>query len=85
MDIPVKYQNKPINSTKRASQELWQLGLDLDDILVILEKGYDCSASKRKKEVIEKCIAKGKKIIKIVLIDCESYWLLIHVGEFSRR
>lgn len=85
MDIFPKYQNKEIKSTKNAAEELWQFKKDLWDVLEILEKGYPCERSRRKKNVLEICIQRGKKIFKVVVVDCESYWLLIHFGKFSRR
>ncbi len=47
-----KYQNKRINATKNASEEMWHLKKDLWDVLEILKNGYDCSTSKRKAKCI---------------------------------
>jgi len=80
-----KYQNKRINVTKNASEEMWHLKKDLWDILDILENGYDCSTSKRKANVSEKCIKKGKEVFKAVVADCGSYFLLIHFGKFTYK
>ena len=80
-----KYQNKEIKATKSASEEMWHLKKDLSDVLEILEKGYDCSTSKRKANVLEKCITKGKDIFKAVVADCGDYFLLIHFGKFTYK
>ena len=85
MNIFPRYQNKEIKATKNSSEELWQLKKDLWDVLKILENGYDCSSSKRKANIIEKCLRKGKLIFKAVVADCGGYFLLIHFGKFTRR
>ena len=57
----------------------------------VLKEGYDCSRSKRRKGVLEKCIDKGNKTIKVVVqrgnieLDGQDCWELIHVGKFTRR
>mgnify|MGYP001614017211 CR=1 FL=1 len=85
MNIFPRYQNKDLKATKNSSEELWQLKKDLWDVLKILEKGYECSASRRKANIIEKCIKKGNDIFKAVVADCDDYFLLIHFGKFTRR
>lgn len=85
MDIFPRYQNKIIKATKNASEELWNLRKDLWDIKHILEGGYDYSASKRKANVIEKCVRKGDHLFKAVVIDCGDYYLLIHLGKFTYK
>ena len=55
-------------------------------VLDILENGYDCQRSKRKKGTIERCKKAGKKIHKVVVVDSPQYWddtevwLITHVG-----
>ncbi len=85
MDVFPRYQNKDIRPTKDASEELVHLNKGLWDVLEILESGYDCSSSKRKKEIIEKCLTKGDNVYKAVVADCGHYWLLIHFGKFSYK
>jgi len=85
MNIFPRYQNKELKATKNSSHELWELKKDLWDVLKILEKGYECSASKRKENILERCIKKGNIIFKAVVADCEDYLLLIHFGKFTRR
>ena len=85
MSIYPEYQNKEIKSTKNASEEMWSLKKDLLDVLEILEKGYDCSTSKRKANVLEKCIRKGNGVFKTVVVDCGDYFLTIHFGKFTYK
>lgn len=85
MNIFPRYQNKEIKATKNAAEELWQYNKDLLDVLEILEDGYDCSTSKRKKNILEKCIQKGNDVFKAVVADCEDYFLLIHFGKFTYK
>lgn len=56
----------------------------------ILEIGFDCSRGRRRKGVIERCIRKGKKLIKVVVEESESkiygkIWLLRHVGMIGLK
>ena len=85
MNIFPRYQNKDIRPTKESSEELVHLNKGLWTVLEILESGYDCSTSKRKKEIIEKCLTKGNDVHKAVVADCGEYWLLIHFGKFSYK
>jgi len=91
------YQGLPIISvqTRRAQKnvldELVQHGMDLDDVKEVLNLGYDCSRSRRRKDVLERCLDRGDKTIKVVVqrgfivLDGKDCWELIHVGEFTRR
>lgn len=71
--------------------ELLQHEMDLDDVAEILNNGYDCSRSKRREGVVEKCMNKGNKSLKAVvqqgtvMLDNKECWELIHVGKFTRR
>ena len=58
---------------------------DLWDVLEILERGYDCSRSKRKANVLERCIRRGNSVFKAVAVDLEDYFLLIHFGKFTYK
>jgi len=76
---------------KNVLDELLQHEMDLDDVAEILSNGYDCSRSKRRVDVVEKCMDKGNKTMKAVvqkgtlMFDNKECWELIHVGKFSRR
>jgi len=75
------YNGKPILPTKEALNELSDINLDLYEISGILEKGFDIR--KRKKNVIEKGIQKGNKVINVVVVELDNYYKLIHAGEFT--
>jgi hypothetical protein len=75
------YQGKPLLPTKAALDELSDLDLDLYNVIEVLEQGF--ALRKRKKNVIEKAIRKGTKIVNVVAVDKGNYYKLIHVGEFS--
>ena len=80
------WKKRPIIPTLSATRELLKLDLDLYDVLEILENGFDCSKSKRKLEVFERCIKKKNKILKVVVVEDEwrwsgkKVWTLTHVG-----
>lgn len=79
------YNKKPVILDYRSGvlSELEEESLDLDDVVEILEVGFDCSSSKRKETIIEKCLQKKDRIIKIVVLETNEYWLLRHVGSFK--
>lgn len=61
----VTYKGLRIEPTLSASRELVREGKDLYDVLEILENGY--VVKKRKKDVIEKALRKGKKEFRAVI------------------
>ena len=75
------YLRKPIFPTKEALTELSSLGLDLYKVQEILESGFHLR--KRKKNITEKALRKGNKIINVVVVEVGNYYKLIHVGRFS--
>ncbi len=72
------------------ADELYDCNLMLRDILDILEQGYDCAKSKRKKGIIERCLDRKRKTTKVVIVKAYNYsldseaWVLIHVGVITR-
>ncbi len=86
IDFGVKWNGKYLRPSKHAIYEMINLGYDLYDVLSILENGYDCRKGKRAKGTFEKCIKKGRKIIKVVVVRVYAYdindeiWLIKHVG-----
>ena len=85
------FKGLPIVPSRTAMNEMTRLGMDEWDILQMLEEGYNCYASKRKEGTLEKCINKGNKTIKAVVVrshnwslDCD-VWVITHVGKFSKR
>ncbi len=85
MSEPNKYNGKEIKCTKTASEELWQEKKDIWFVVGILDIGYDCSRSKRSSNIIEKCVTRGNKVYKAVILDCVAYYLLIHFGIFTYK
>lgn len=90
----VTYEGLRIQVTLAASRELAYYGYDLEDVKEILETGYECSASQRKLNIIERCINKGRKEYKAVVIKVEvtypdnykeEVWRLIHFGKNTWR
>lgn len=88
----IRYKGLRIEVTLSASAELLKENLDLNDVVEILEEGYDCERSKRKENIIERCIKKGNKVVKVVVAKIwvrypdnfqEYIWRLIHVGKFT--
>ena len=90
--MEIKYNGLRIEPTLSASRELMQYSMDLYDVLGVLENGYDCSASRRKSSIIEKCLKKGDKEYKVVLAETqikypngyvERVLRLIHFGRIT--
>ena len=90
------YEGYRIEATITANRELEHHGYGLHDALDVLERGYPCSASRRKQNIEEKCLRKGSKEIKVVaaLIThayedkyVETVWKIIHFGiiTYQRR
>ena len=75
------YKGKPVMPTKTAIDELSDIDLDLYEVPEILEKGFELR--KRKKNIIERAVAKGNKIINVVVVDMGNYYKLIHAGKFT--
>lgn len=82
-----KYKEKPIVPTKTASYELVKVGIALEDVVEILENGFDCSSGKRKKDTLEIGLQKGNSMLKVVIIEKKDKFLLIHIGKltYSKR
>ena len=67
---------------------------DLNDVVDVLENGYDCAPSKRAENIIERCIGKSDKEIRVVVAKVsvkypdgfvEDIWKVIHFGTIARR
>jgi hypothetical protein len=84
-EIYPKWKGKPVVPSYHAAREM-EGRFTLDDVVEILERGYDCSKSKRARVTIEKCIRKKGKIIRIVAVEAYStwiggsVWLIKHIG-----
>ena len=86
-----RYKGCSIEVSRSACAEMLKENLDLYDALEVLEKGFE--PAKRRKDIAERCLVKGKKVIKVVAAlnerkypegDTEKYWTLIHVGRFTK-
>ena len=75
------YKGKPILPTKRELNELSEIDMNLYEVPEILEKGFE--VRKRAKNITERGIQRGNKIINIVVVDLGNYYKLIHAGEFT--
>ncbi len=75
------FRGKPIIPTKTALDELSEIDLDLSEVPLILERGIQIR--KRKKNIIERAVKKGNKMINVVVVDLDDYYKLIHVGKFT--
>lgn len=84
-DIYPYYRKKPLllDYNSGVISELEEEDMDLDDVVYVLENGFDCPRSKRRREALERCIQKKNRIIKVVAIETDDYWLLRHVGSFK--
>lgn len=88
------YEGYRLDATQTASRELVHHGYSLYDAKLILEEGYDCSSSRRKANIREKCVRRGNKEIKAVAAlimpfysdgYAETIWKLIHFGVVTYR
>ncbi|MDP6156301.1 MAG: hypothetical protein QGH39_02380 [Candidatus Thermoplasmatota archaeon] len=85
-EFGVKWREWYLRPTIHAYYEIADLGFDLYDVLSILEMGYECSKGRRASGTIERCIKKGKKEYRVVVVESYSYdlkeevWIIKHVG-----
>ena len=84
-DIYPCYRKKPLilDYNSGVISELEEEDMDLDDVIHIMENGFDCPRSKRKRGTLERCIQKKNRIIKVVIVETDDYWLLRHAGSFK--
>ncbi|MFH1916333.1 MAG: hypothetical protein ABIJ21_03645 [Nanoarchaeota archaeon] len=73
------FNGKPIIPTKTAMDELSNIDMDLSDVPGILETGFPIK--KRAKNIIEKGIQRGNKVVNVVVVDLGNYYKLIHAGQ----
>ena len=65
------YKGKPILQTKTALNELGEIDVNLYEVPEILEKGFEIR--KRKKNIIERGVQRGSKVINVVVVDLGDY------------
>ena len=93
--LEIRYKGLIIEPTLAATRELLKYNKDLMDVSEILNEGYVCG-TKRKSNIIEKCMRKGDKEFKVVVAKTsirypdnyrEYVWRLIHFGRvaFKKR
>lgn len=82
-----EYKDIPIRAiTEKAFRELEKLKLSLEDVDKLLKESYDCSKSRRKRNIQERCVRKNGKVLKIVIelkvskTLFEKYWRIRHVS-----
>ena len=84
------YKGLPLVPSGSVTNELYKCNLSLRDIRDVLEQGYDCAKSKRKKGIIERCLDRKKKTTRVVILKAYNYsldsevWVVIHVGITSK-
>lgn len=84
------FRDLPLVPTRSAMTELYNDSLDLYAVLDVLELGYDCSKGRRSKGILERCLDKGKKTIRVVVVESWNYsldsevWVITHVGMTSK-
>ena len=84
-----RYKNLPIIPSKHAQEEMDNLGISLHSVQMVLTRGFDCYRSKRKPNIIERCLLYKDKILKVVVALVEwqdnAFWRMIHVGKISKH
>jgi hypothetical protein len=81
-----RWRGKALKLSNHAYRELFSHHMTLYDVLEVLERGYDCSRSRRKKGVIERCLRTKSGLTRVVVAESYNHdeemeiWLVIHVG-----
>ena|SRR3989338_3863435 len=84
-----EWQGLPLVPTRAALDELARYGFSLTDVKGVLEEGYDCSSSGRKKGTFEKCVRTKSLVVKAVVVRSYNYslatecWAVIHIGALK--
>ena len=69
--------------SRSAQDEMYDNDISIRDAIDVLEDGFDCPRSKRAKNKFERCVQRGKEIIKVVAVDVNGHYVLAHVGKFT--
>lgn len=83
------WRSLPLIPSNSALSELGRHGMTLGEVNEVLVAGYDCSESKRKTGVFEKCLRRKKELVKVVVAKSYNYslktecWVVTHVGVVS--
>lgn len=78
------WRGKPLVPTRAAASELVDENVSIAEVIDVLDEGYDCSASRRAQNIIERCKRyHKKKVLKVVVADEGDKVKIIHVGIFG--
>ena len=80
-----EWKGKPLIPTRRALDEMERINIDMYKTVEMLDNGFDCSRSRRKLNLFERCIRRRGKVIKVVVADIGNYFKIIHAGEFTEK
>jgi hypothetical protein len=80
-----EFNGKPLIPTKHALDEMEHADIDMYRAAEMLTEGFDCERSKRGKNILERCLRRGNKMLKVVVADVGSYYKIIHAGIFSDK
>jgi hypothetical protein len=89
--MEILFKGLPLRPTRSAYHEMKDLGMDLFDVIKVLEEGYDCAAGKRRRGTIERCLDTKGKTTKAVAAKSHEHWsgqevyVLVHVGRLARK
>ena len=84
------FEGLPLIPSRSAMNELYDNNMDLYAVLDVLENGYDCPKDKRSKDLIERCLDRKRKTIRVVVAQSFNYyfdsesWVIVHVGITSK-
>ena len=87
----LKWRGIPVIPSRRALDEMCREDLLIHDVIEILENGYDCARSRRKRDIVERCMDRKSKTLKVVVAKSYNYdlksevWVITHVGRFTKR
>lgn len=77
----IEWRGKPlvIDHKRNVDSEIIECGIELEDIVEILERGKE--VRKRAKGIIEKWLRIGRFIFIVAVEEFDDYWLVAHVGK----
>ncbi|MDO8339181.1 MAG: hypothetical protein Q7T16_00830 [Candidatus Burarchaeum sp.] len=79
------WRGRILRFTNAAYWELYKHGLSPEDVIDVLDNGYDFPGKQRSEGIYEKCLRKGCEIIKVVVAESYSFdiketvWAVVHV------
>ena len=89
MNLFPTFHQRPLIPSVAAQRELDELGCDLQFAKRVLEEEHDCARSRRKRNIVEKCVTRNGKEIRVVAAYVEwrgrAFWRIIHVGKTGKH